>query len=105
MVWRVADPLPSDVRPVYDWNRAPLGVVVHEPRPDAAPRALVVSLHPEVRTRLGIEADVLEVPLRYVFSIRRDAITLSESIAVLTRGDAARPRTEAPSAVLARTSR
>ncbi|MHB8586165.1 MAG: hypothetical protein ACYDDF_10090 [Thermoplasmatota archaeon] len=72
-------------KPVFDWNREPVGTVVdmhRDPRTNAA-RAIVVNLTPAAQQNLG--TDLVTIPLDRVFAIRRDGVTLDRSLHELRR--------------------
>lgn len=79
-----------DDKPVYDWNGAPLGVVSdleRDPKTRAA-RRLIVNLTPEAKHTIGTAGDSLEIPISYVFGIRKDAVSLNRSAQELKASDA-----------------
>lgn len=80
-----------DEKPVFDWNRVPIGTVVdtrRDPRTNAT-RALIVNLNPQAQKNLGSGEDLVTIPLDRVFAIRRDAVTLDRSLEELRRFEVA----------------
>ena len=76
-----------DDKPVFDWNRFPIGTVADlrkDPKTKAT-RQVVVSLTPEAKTRLGADDDLLEIPISYVCGIRKDAVSIDRSLEELKR--------------------
>lgn len=76
-----------DDKPVFDWNRFPLGTVTdlrRDPKTRAT-RHVVVNLSPEAKTHLGTSDDLLEIPISYVCAIRKDAVGLDRSVEELRR--------------------
>ncbi len=74
-------------KPVFDWNRFPLGTVADirkDPRTRAT-RHVVVTLSPEAKTTLGTVEDLMEIPIAYVCGIRKDAVALDRSVEELRR--------------------
>ena len=78
-----------EAKPVFDWNRVPIGTVSEtrrDPRTREA-RQLVLTLTPEAKKRLGTTAKTLELPANLVFGVRRDELTLDRSLTELKRID------------------
>jgi hypothetical protein len=76
-----------DEKPVFDWNKVPLGRVTTTRR-DPKTRAttqLVLTLSPEAQTQLGAKEPTIELPASFVFGMRRDGVTLDRSISELKR--------------------
>lgn len=74
-------------KPVYDWNRFPIGTVSdlrRNPRTKGT-RQVVVNLSAEAKTHLGTTDDLLEIPISYVCGIRQDAVSLDRSLSELRR--------------------
>lgn len=76
-------------KPVFDWNRVPVGTVSEtrrDPKTREA-RQLVLTLTPEAKTRLGTSATTMELPAKLVSGLRRDGVTLDRSITELRQID------------------
>lgn len=74
-------------KPVVDWNNMSVGTVLDirkDPRTRDA-RQLVVNLTPEAQDALGVQDDLLTIPIEHVFGIRRDRVQLNRSLAELAR--------------------
>lgn len=87
---KVRDGFVLDEKPVYDWNRVPVGTVV-DTRRDARTHAaleLVVNLTPEAQQNLGGAGELLTIPLSHVFAIRKDSVLLDRSLLELRKQDA-----------------
>ena len=72
-------------KPVFDWNRVPVGTVsstLRDPKTRTT-RQLVLTLSPEAQTELGIQEKTLELPTSYVFGMRQDSVTLDRSLHAL----------------------
>lgn len=74
-------------KPVLDWNQEPVGTVEEVTRDPATKAAeeIVVSLSSEARDEMGEAGEQIEIPLSYVFGIRRDSVTLDRSIDEIDR--------------------
>lgn len=82
-------------KPVLDWNQNQVGTVdevTRDPATEAA-EELVVSLTSEARSEMAEAEEQLEIPLSYVFGIRRDSVTLDRSLDEISRME---KETEAP---------
>jgi hypothetical protein len=76
-----------DEKPVFDWNKVPLGRVTTTRR-DPKTRAttqLVLTLSPEAQTQLGVQGSTIELPASFVSGMRRDGVTLDRSISELKK--------------------
>lgn len=76
-------------KPVFDWNRVPVGTVsgaLRDPKTRAA-RQLVLTLSREAQEELGTEEKTIELPASLVFGVRRDGLTLNRSLHELRRFD------------------
>ncbi len=74
-------------KPVFDWNQNPVGKVAdvgRDPKTQAA-ESLVVNLGDEDVDAGEVQEEVLTIPIKYVFGIRRDSVTLDRSIEELLR--------------------
>lgn len=74
-------------KPVFDWNRVPVGTVsgaLRDPKTRAA-RQLVLTLSREAREELGTDEETIELPASLVFGVRRDGLTLDRSLHELRR--------------------
>lgn len=74
-------------KPVFDWNRVPVGTVSEtrrDPKTREA-RQLVLTLTPEAMTKLGTSVSTFELPANLVFGMRRDEVTLDRSLTELKR--------------------
>ncbi|MGQ0537148.1 MAG: hypothetical protein ACT4PT_13885 [Methanobacteriota archaeon] len=78
-----------EARPVFDWNNFELGVVTGTTS-DARKgvQSLIVDLNDKAKTRMG-QAERLEVPVGFVFGIRRDEVVLDRSVEELRRHELA----------------
>lgn len=75
-------------KPVFDWNRVPVGTVssaLRDPKTRTT-RQLVLTLSPEAQSELGIKEKTIEVPTSYVFGMRKDSVTLDRSLHELKSG-------------------
>lgn len=76
-------------KPVFDWNKVPIGTIAdlrRDPKTHAA-RQLVVTLTPQAKTQMGTKEDLVEIPVSYVFGIRKDAVSLDRSVEELRNMD------------------
>ncbi|MHB8605190.1 MAG: hypothetical protein ACYDCK_08010 [Thermoplasmatota archaeon] len=76
-----------DDKPVYDWNRFRLGTVAdlrRDPKTRET-RQLVVTLSAEAKAQMGTREDIVEIPVDYIFGIRKDAVSLDRSVGELSR--------------------
>lgn len=76
-----------DQKPVFDWNRVPIGRVTQtqkDPKTHTTKR-LLLTLSPEAQSRLGIMDSVIELPASHIFGIRRDSVTLDRSLTELAK--------------------
>ncbi|HVL49565.1 MAG TPA: hypothetical protein VM889_13495 [Candidatus Thermoplasmatota archaeon] len=83
-----------DDKPVFDWNHVPIGTVADirkDPKTRSA-REIIVNVSPDARRRLGLHDELLEIPISYVFGIRRDAVTLDRSVQELRRFEVVSPK-------------
>lgn len=69
-------------KPVLDWNQNPVGTVEEVTRDPATEAAedIIVSLSEDARSEMAESEEQLEIPLSYVFGIRRDSVTLDRSL-------------------------
>lgn len=74
-------------KPVLDWNQNPVGTVEDVTRDPATKAAedLIVSLSSEASDELREDDEKLEIPLSYVFGIRRESVTLDRSLEEIGR--------------------
>jgi hypothetical protein len=74
-------------KPVFDWNKVPLGRVTTTRRDPKTRQAtqLVLTLSPEAQHQLGTKETTLELPASFVFGMRRDGVTLDRSISELKK--------------------
>lgn len=74
-------------KPVLDWNQNPVGTVEEVTRDPATEAAeeLVVDLSEAARREMADSEEQLEIPLSYVFGIRRDSVTLDRSLEEIGR--------------------
>lgn len=74
-------------KPVLDWNQNPVGTVEEVTRDPATEAAedLIVSLSSEAKDEMAESDEQLEIPLSYVFGIRRDSVTLDRSLDEISR--------------------
>lgn len=82
-----------DEKPVFDWNRVPVGTVI-DTRRDARTHAavgLVVNLTPEAQQNIGGGEELLTIPISHVFAIRKDSVLLDRSLHELRRADVLAP--------------
>ena len=84
----VAPTLPNvsafEARPVFDWNNFEIGTVTGaglDMRKGV--QTLIVDLNDKARSRLG--HGKLEVPMNFVFGIRRDEVVLDRSFEEIKR--------------------
>lgn len=85
----MAPPAPRKL--VVDWNNFPIGRV-RDAQVDPRTRTvsgLVVALTEEARTRLRGDGPDLVIPVRYVYGVRRDQVTLDRTFEDLRRVGAA----------------
>lgn len=83
------DPSIFEQKPVFDWNRVPVGRVASARRDPKThdTRQLVLTLTPEAQKQLGTEEMTLELPASMIFGMRRDAVTLDRPISELRKID------------------
>lgn len=78
-----------DKKPVFDWNKVPVGMVTNaerDPKTRGAKR-LTLELTPEARASLGTNELVIDLPMHLVFGMRRDGVTLDRSLTELKKID------------------
>lgn len=74
-------------KPVFDWNRVPLGHVStaqRDPKTRAMKR-ITLELSPEAQTTLGTNVAHIDVPASFIFGMRRDGVTLDRSVTELRK--------------------
>jgi len=78
-------------KPVVDWNNHAVGTVLDirkDPRTHDA-RQLVVNLTQEAQDLLGVQDELITIPIDHVFGIRRDRVQLNRSLQELARQELA----------------
>lgn len=78
-----------DKKPVVDWNQVPLGTVTlaqRDPKTHQT-RRFTLELTPEARQTLGTEEASIELPISYVFGMRRDGVMLDRSMTELKKNE------------------
>lgn len=76
-----------DDKPVFDWHNRPIGTVAdlrRDPRTKAT-RQVVVNLSQDARRTLGTTEELLEIPVSFIFGIRKDAVSLDRSVEELKK--------------------
>lgn len=74
-----------ETKPVFDWNRQPLGTVLGsevDPRTHDA-TSLIIGLTEDAQEQMGTDQSTISIPFDLVFGIRRDEVRLNRDIGSL----------------------